>query len=231
MGFWTSLCLSAWLLCVGSAMAHFVWIESEPNSAGLLVRSGFGEPGGWDADLVGRMAGARFWMRTTEGVKPLAMPLGEKQSEYRAEISGPPPLAILGACDFGVIQFGDFPPSWLRYTAKNLVGAPNEWSDKKPADAFRIELFAALDGDHVQLEALHLGKPLAGATIKATPPGGGRVEIKTDEQGLAKWPLSAPGLYACYVGATTEEAGEKDGKKYEALKDYTTLTFTLPKSP
>lgn len=177
------------------------------------------------------MAKTQFWTRSTDGAtKTIEMPVDKKESEYRTELTGPLPSAILAASDFGVIQFGGNPPSWLRYTAKCLVGSPSTWADTKPTESLRIELMATLDGDGVRLKAFHLGKPLAGATIKATPPDGSRVELTTDEQGMARWPLAGAGMYGCYVGTTTNEPGEQDGKAFAALKDYTTLTFTLPKS-
>jgi hypothetical protein len=223
--------LVLWAVTVEAALAHFVWIEAAPSAAGLLVRSGFGEPGGWDPDLIDRIAKTQFWMLTSDGAtKPIEIPLDKKEREYRTELTGPQPSAILASSDFGVIQFGANPPSWLRYTAKCLVGSPSAWSDSKPTESLRIELLATLDGDSVQLKALHLGKPLAGATIRATPPDGSRVELTTDDQGRARWSLAGAGMYGCYVGATTNEPGEQDGKAYAALKDYTTLTFMVPKS-
>lgn len=213
---------------VSSTKAHFVWIESQPTGAGLLIRSGFGEPDGWDPDLVARMGKSTFWIRRGDESTEVAVPLDLKEQEYRATLDGAAPDAVLAATDFGVIQFGGNPPSWLRYTAKHLVGPPESWQDDAPMNDLRIEVLATHEGDHVALRVLHLGRPLVGASIKAYPADDAKVDLTTDEDGTARWNVSKAGLYALYVGTTTPTAGELDGKKYEALKDYATLTFRLP---
>jgi len=214
---------------IGStASAHFVWIESQPGDAGLLIRSGFGEPDGWDPDLVDRMGKSTFRLRYGSELKPTTLPLHDGEKEYRADVSGPAPDAVLGTTDFGVIQFGGNPPSWLRYTAKHLVGTPDAWHDDQPTKDLRIEVLARRDGDRVVLKVLHLGKPAVGAVIKTFPAEGDSATLTTDASGEAVWEAKAAGTYACYVGVTTPEPGDVDGKKYDALKDYATLTFRLP---
>src|SRR5688500_2841612 len=120
------------LFVAAQATAHFVWINSDATSIGLLVRCGFGALDGWDADLVERMSKSVFWTRKSGETKTVAVPLDAKEKEYRAMLPGPSPDAVLAATDFGVIAFGGNPPSWLRYTAKHLVGKPETWNDEKP---------------------------------------------------------------------------------------------------
>jgi len=218
---------AAWLSVAAVASAHFVFIESAAEGDKLLVRSGFGELDGWDPDLVGRMSNSTFQLRTAKGLKPLEMKVDDKQKEYRAAVEGDKPRAVLGATDFGTIQFGTSPTSWLRYTAKHLVGDSKNWGEDKPTKDLRIELIAKLDGDKIKLRAIFLGKPLADAKIKGATPNGDDFELVTDAQGQAELPVREPGHYAMYVGTTTEKAGELNGKKYDVLKDYTTLTFTI----
>jgi hypothetical protein len=79
----------------------------------------------------------------------------------------------------------------------------------------------------VKLRALFLGKPLADAVIKGVTPDGKHVELKTDAEGRARWPVAGPGPYSCYVGATTETPGELEGKKYDVMKDYAALNFRI----
>ena len=210
-------------IIASSALAHFVWIETKPTDAGLLVRSGFGEIDGWDPDFIDRMANSTFWVRSATGMKPLSLPLDKKEAEYRATVADVHANAVLGATDYGIIAFGKSPPSHLRYTAKSFVGSPADWNDAKPTAELRIEVLAKLDGKNVALQVLHLGKPLAAAKN-----AGLAVELLTDEQGTALWPTAGAGLYSLYVGTTTNTTGELNGKKFEALKDYATLTFVLP---
>ena len=224
-----AMVMTALAIGVSPAQAHFVWIETDDSGSQTLVRSGFGEPGGWDPEYIDRLNPCHYWLRTAAGIKPVKLELDKESQEFRAKLSEERPSAVLAACDFNVFQMGGNPPSWLRYTAKNLVGDPKHWNDTQATPDVRIEVLAAREGDNVQLQVVYLGKPLPGATITAYPPEGEKVELKTVDQGRATWPITGPGLYSCYVGATVVEQGEQGGKKYELLKDYTTLTFTIPK--
>ena len=216
-------------LVAAPAWAHFVWIESAVDGMALLVRSGFGESEGWDPDLIERLQAAKYWTRTSGELKPLDVPLDKTEKERRVKVSGPRPTAVLGQCDFGVVQLGSRPATWLRYTAKHLVGAAPSWSDQKANAEFRIEVLASQVGGKVRMQVLHLGKPLAGATINATPPQGDSLKLTTDDKGFADWTLVGPGKYACFVGTTIEGEGKLGEKSYASMKDYTTLTFEIVK--
>lgn len=221
-----ALGIAAVVAAAATASAHFVWIETSTKNDGLHVRSGFGEAGGWDPDLVEKIKPTKYWTRAGGKLEPLALPLDATEKEYRAVVKGSSPSAVIGNCDYGVVQFGANPASHLRYSAKSLVGAPAAWQDAATQD-LRVELIASPDGDAVKLQALFLGKPLTDAKIKAANPDGKDVELKTDGEGIARWPLVGGGVYRCYMGKRTKEAGELDGKKFEGLMDYTSLTFEI----
>jgi hypothetical protein len=222
----SSLALAVVALCAASAAAHFVWIETKPAASGLLVRSGFGEPEGWDADLAEKIGQTTYRLRTPGGLKPLSLPLDKTDKEYRTTVTDASANAVIGVTDWGIFSMGKG-PAHLRYTAKSLIGPAASWSDEQPTADLRIETLAKLDGKNVVLKVLHLGKPLVGAKIAAYPPGGEKVSLTTGEDGTAQWPTAGAGLYRLYVGTTTKTEGELNGKKFEALSDYTTLTFTL----
>lgn len=214
-------------LCAASASAHFVWIDGQPVAGGLLVRSGFGEPDGWDPDLAEKIGQTKYRVRTAAGLQPLAMPLDKTEKEYRAVVADTAANAVIGVTDWGIFSMGRG-PAHLRYTSKLLIGSPTQWGDDKPTADLRIEALAKLDGKNVVLTVLHLGKPLAGAKIAGYDPSGEKVSLQTGDDGTAVWPTTGAGTYRLYAGTSTKEAGELDGKKFDGLSDYTTLTFTLP---
>lgn len=223
--------LTALALVLGAAAtagAHFVWIESSSKGGQTLVRSGFGDAGDWDEPLVGNIKQTKYWARVDGKLEALEMPLDKESQEYRGKVAGKTPSAIVAVCDYGMFSRGA-KPARLQYTAKNLIGAPAAWQDSPNKD-LRIELVATVDGDVVKLQALFLGKPLALTKIKVWNPDGKEAELKTDAEGVASWPLVGGGVYRCYAGTSTKEAGEYDGKKYEAMMDYTSLTFEIPGS-
>ncbi|MBA4018593.1 MAG: hypothetical protein C0483_15620 [Pirellula sp.] len=220
---------AAMLLASASiASAHFVWIDSTTEGEKTLIKSGFGEPGGWDPDLIDKISATVYSVKSKSGLKKLDMKLDTVEKEYRTTIEGAAPAAIVGTTDYGVVQFGPSPAGYLRYTAKRLLGDPQKWNDSATS-SLRIELVAKFAGDHVDLQALYLGKPAADAKIKATLPNGDEVEMVTDAKGRAIWQLAGPGNYGCYLGVKTPKEGTHGEKKYAVLMDYTTLSFTVAK--
>jgi uncharacterized GH25 family protein len=218
--------LAVVLCAAATASAHFVWIESTTKDGTTSVRAGFGEGGNWDEPLVDNIKQTKYWARVDGKLEPLALPLDKETSEYRGKVTGKTPSAIIATCDYGIFSRGQ-KPGHLQYTAKNLIGAPAAWQDSTRNKDLRIELLASLDGDAVKLQALMLGKPLALAKIKATNPDSSDIELKTDAEGIARWPLVGGGVYRCYVGTPTPESGEHNGKKFEVKMDYTSLTFEI----
>lgn len=221
---------AAALACLAAtAEAHFVWIDVEPQDRAWLVRAGFGDPGGWDSDYIDRITQTEFWARSTSGdLARLSLAVDEESKELRGTLTDKSAAAIVAACEYGVVQFGQGGPFYLRYSAKRLLEAPADWHDAEPAKPLRAEILARREGDGVRLTALHQGKPLAAAQIRAYTPDGRRVELTTDDAGEAHWQTPRSGTYNCYFGTTIEKAGQHDGQAYDSQKDYATLTFELP---
>ena len=222
------LSAAVWLAAASVASAHFVWIDSATEGEKTLVKSGFGEFDGWDPELIDKISATVYSVKTASGLKKLDMTLDAVEKEYRTTIDSAAPTTIVGTTDYGVVQFGPSPPGYLRYTAKRLLGEPKKWDDSATS-SLRVELVAKFVGDHVDLQALYLGKPAAAAKIKASLPNGDQVEMVTDAEGRATWKLAGPGNYGCYVGVKTPEEGTHGEKKYAVLMDYTTLSFAIAK--
>jgi len=214
------------LLFAQGAAAHFVWIGSSTKDGKVVVTSGLGEAGAYDQRFADRIKQTKYWVEDAKGkTAALAMTLDASAGEYRGEVSGTSPRVILATCDYGVFQREGAPASRLVYAAKRIVAANTGWKDAAPRQELPIELLAEFGDGSVVLRAVHHGKPLANAEIKTFAPGDDHGTIETDAKGVAHWTLKAPGEYACYVGATTNQAGEVDGKKYAAVREYATLTF------
>jgi hypothetical protein len=225
---WTTMATA--LALTQTAAAHFVWINSAAKDGKLVITSGLGEPGEYDKRFADRIKQTVYWTEGAAGKKtPLAMPLDAAAGEYRNELAGPAPTVILGTCDYGIFQRPNAPASHLQYTAKRIVKPTVGWKDAKPRKDLRIELLADfVAADKVVLRVVHHGKPLANAEIKYFGPNDDGGTLKTNADGAAEWKLKAPGEHSCFVGTTVKKAGEVNGKKYDAERDYATLTFAKP---
>ncbi|HEX4129610.1 MAG TPA: hypothetical protein VHZ24_06175 [Pirellulales bacterium] len=223
--------LMGWIvvgLLAGTAQAHFVWIKADPSDHGWLVRSGFGDAGHWDAELAPKIKQTHYWYRKASADEvPLPLKWNDEAGEYRAVLEVRSARAVLGACDYGVVSLGEGDPFYLQYGAKCLLGDPADWSEDAPSPQSRVEILASLQRDAVGLRVYHLGNTVAKAKLKCDGPDGKRVELSTDERGVATWPRVGPGSYSCYVGITIDGPGEQDGKSFKTKKDYATLVFNL----
>jgi len=208
-----------------AASAHFVWIGSTSKDGKVIVTSGFGEVGEYEAKYADRIKQAKYWAEDASGKKtPLTMTLDANQGEYRGEATGKPSV-IFATCDYGLFQRGNGPAGHLMYTAKRIVDASPTFKDPKPRKELRVEILAEFTADKAKLRVIHHGKPAADAEIKFFGPNDKGGTLKTNAEGFAEWKLEAPGEYSCYVGRNVEKSGELDGKKFQTERDYATLTF------
>jgi hypothetical protein len=72
------------------------------------------------------------------------------------------------------------------------------------------------------------GKPKADAQLIVIAPNNEERELKLDASGVARLEDAAPGDYALRSRAELKTSGERDGKKYDLVRHYTTVTFRLP---
>jgi hypothetical protein len=126
------------------------------------------------------------------------------------------------------------PAALINYYAKTYVGlAPRqmppvgylaEW-DRMP-----LEVVPILDEEiGFQVQAVWRGKPLAGAAYTLLVPGREMpVEGRANGNGLI-WleQVGASGLYGICIRHAEARAGEYEGKKYQEVRHYSTMTFPV----
>src|SRR5688572_2756600 len=114
------LALGLSLLTLHSASAHFVWMGSTTKDGKVIVTSGFGEVGEYEAKYADRIKQAKYWVEDASGkTTPLSMTLDANQGEYRGEATGKASV-IFATCDYGLFQRGNGQAGHLMYTAKRI---------------------------------------------------------------------------------------------------------------
>jgi hypothetical protein len=141
---------------------------------------------------------------------------------------------VLCLCRHGVTGHGKGPAALSNYYAKTYVGlAPRqmppvgylaEW-DRMP-----LEVVPILDEEvGFQVQAVWRGRPLAGCAYTLLVPGREKpVEGQADGDGLI-W-LERPGaigLYGICIRQTETRIGEYEGKQYQQVRHYSTMTFPV----
>ncbi|GEM_PF-378230 len=215
-----SLTMLVLLVAALPARAHFIWLVPYDGAQAKLIFSDSLEP---DANVpITKVAATTLRARAADG-KPVTAPKTEAKDHYLVTVPATGPIELTGICTYGVLaKKGD--PFLLQYSARTYVGGVihGQTNDqlvlqivplKEKAGAFRV---------------LWQGKPAAGVEVVALLPGEDSVNLKTDANGFVALP-SVPknglvGLRAKFVEA---KAGELDGKTYQEVRHYATLTVTV----
>jgi hypothetical protein len=210
------------------ASAHFVFIQTLPVPGGSAVHAGFGEPGQWDRRLARNIEPTVYFVRTDDGKEAeVRLRFNDRAMCFVGTAKHTGPAAVLGVCEYGVVQRGKAKAFLLTYYAKRYAGAASSWEKLGGSQRLKVEVQARHDGKAIALTALAEGKPLANAEINARGPKGER-KLKADAEGKASWPAEGPGEYAVWVSRVTETEGDRNGRKYAEVREVATLTFALP---
>jgi Kelch motif len=208
--------LAVALTAPGRAQAHFLWLTSEREDGKPLVRAFLSEtpiPDG--PEFLKRIEGSKI----TAAGRTLGWT--KEEDTYRVELPEPIPQVVDGDCDLGVMKRNGA-TFRLIYTARVQFGAASG-AAAAATDHLRLRLVAR-PGQTPMVAVSFRNKPAAGAIAKALPEDGDPIELRTDAQGRLEYPAVAEGKAGLLVKWTTKEPGELDGKSFDEIRYYATLT-------
>jgi hypothetical protein len=216
-------------LVAGPARGHFLFVRilppAEGGRAAEVYFSELAEAG--DPRFLPKIAQTRLWLQTASGTfEPLKVHTAPDRLRAWLPYSGS--LVVVGECRYGVLGGTGRTPFLLRHFPKALAGNPGELNKLPPYGKLPLEIVAAIDGEAVRLTALREGKPVPKAEFVTVDAELKNEKVTADAEGRATWKPSAPGHYAVYTRSTSKAAGEVDGKKYEEVRDFATVSFAWP---
>lgn len=232
------LCSVLLLLAVAApGRGHFIWLVpgdsgAKKPSARVIFSDGLKH---YDPDLLKNIRHIHLFTRGT-GAKGTAVKYTEQKEQMIVELPEGRPQEIIGLCRYGVVKRGKDEPFLLNYYAKTFLGigrpeTPLKGFIDRPWDRLPLEVVLVLGakgGGPARARVLWQGKPLSGAEVVLYPPNKDEVERKTDAQGYVKLePPGGPGLYGIRARHIGKTPGKFDGKKYETVRYYSTLTFRV----
>lgn len=229
---WWFFGIAAWLTCAATGHAHFLFVRilpfAEGGRFGEVYFSEYADAG--DPRFIDKIAGTRLWLQTKPGAfEPLHVQKGDDR--LRALIPASGSFAVIGECTYGVLARAKQPAFLLRHYPKAIAGKPDEIAALRPKAEIPFEIQARTVGKGLEFVVLRDGKPVPNARLTAVAVNLKSEDVSADAAGKAHWQPSAPGAYAVYTGQTLKEAGVYQDKKYDEIREFTTLAFTWPLDP
>lgn len=225
------ICCAAVVFVAGtrSADAHFLFIRiTPPAEGGRAAEVYFSEQASaGDPRFIEKVAHTTLWRQATPGkFKPLDV--RKAADRLRAHLPSAGSVAVVGVCEYGVLARPGEPAFLLRYFPKALAGKPEEVNRFERRPGLPLEIAAAVHDDFVELVALADGQPLSDALFHAVDSDLAEEEIAADAEGRARFKPGHAGTWSIYLKHVTPTAGEKDGKRYDEIRDFATVCFTWP---
>ncbi len=206
------------LFAPGLARAHFLWLTCEREQGKPVVRAFLSETPTPDGpEFLKHIEKSKI---TADG-KPLGWTKGEET--YRVNLPEPCPGVIDGFCDLGVMNRNGA-TFRLLYTARAQLGPWPVGAAEAP-DHLRMRIVSR-PGRVPVVVVTFRGKPAPGAVVKAFPGEGKPVELKADGEGRLEYLPAAEGRAGLLAKWSVKEAGRSDGKSYDEVRYYATLTVT-----
>ncbi len=206
------------------APAHFIFLVPKDAQSVTIVFSDSLTP---DENVpISKVAATKLYARAADG-SAVEGKRTEAKDHYLFAVNGKPPVEIGGTCVYGVLaKKGD--PYLLVYHPKTILGDAAKspvigkgW-DKLPVEIIRVE------GN--RFGVLVNGKP-APADLEVfaiVPSKEDNATCKTDGKGqFVVADLPKTGVLGLRVRHIEAKKGELDGKTYQEVRHYATLTLTL----
>jgi uncharacterized GH25 family protein len=218
-------------LMASPALAHFVWVAVEKDSAGVsTAQVWFSELAEADAaNLIDKIAAVKVWTRKDGKSQPVAVTKQIKGDLGALAGSVPAGATNLSAhINYGVLTRRE-QTFLLMYSAKYLEASAADLKAVARDESLPLDVVPQPGEKEWSLEVLYKGKPVAGSDVVILDPQNNESEVKTDEAGRVKLGTLKPGLYSIRAKWTVAEAGKEGDKEYPQVNHYCTLALRVAK--
>lgn len=212
-------CMLLALGAIGFAQAHFVFVTPDPGGAtARVVMSENLTP-----DIgVAMIAGGKFSLLDAHGSSTSLTLTKAEPNFFTVALPGSGTRIVQGTTDLGVMARGQGKPHWLIYYPKALVG--DAFHGRTLGGSVPVELVPVGKAGSFKLKLIARGQPLPDSEIAVILPNGDEKKVKTDANGESI-AFTAEGRYGAWARFWEANPGERDGKKYEEVRNYATIVF------
>ncbi|CAN5257915.1 kelch repeat-containing protein [soil metagenome] len=205
-----------------SASAHFVFVV--PSKDGKTVQVVMSETLTVDEDVtVDKLAGLKLTARDASG-KDTPLTLKADKHTMAAPLEKLKPRLVFGSVPYDVMKRGDAKPFLLQYHAKAVWhGGDAEAATLGKTAA--LEIVPTMTNGQPALIVLAEGEPVADVEVNLVSSTGEKSKTKTGKDGVTP-EFKLKGLSGAWTKRNETKAGEHDGKKYDEIRHYATLSWT-----
>lgn len=228
-GRWFVLACACCVWLAGPARAHFLFVRIlPPAEGGRAAEVYFSEKAdAGDPRYIDKVAGTRLWLQSATG-EPQELAVTKGADRLRAHLPIHGSAAVFGILDYGVLARPAQTPFLLRHYPKACAGTTEELNALKWRGQERFEFVPRFERDRVVLTLLHDGRPQPNVKVNTIDINLVGDELTTDERGEIAFAPPSAGTYSVYAPHVDKTAGDKDGKHYDEIREFATLTFTWP---
>jgi len=220
------------LTSLASADAHFVWLKSSNTDAGANAVLSFGEsPAVEDYNLPESLDNSVLWWRG-KSEKTHDLDSERVETDDRIVIEAPLPSGdsrvLEATCTYGLYH-----STMLKYYAKHInCQSAAELGKFGPSKKLKLDIVPSYTKAGLKVAVYWQGKPLAGAKLTITDSQDKEQLGTTSPKGTAEFSVPAKGLVSVLTNFDEKKAsGEFEGKPYNGISNYATLTFTSHANP
>jgi hypothetical protein len=215
-------------LNAGPVQAHFLFARILPHAeAGRAVEVFFSDrPDAGDPAFIDKIAHTKLWAQTEPNqFQPLT--LVKASDRLRGSLPSAGTLAVVGACEYGVLARPKQPAFLLRHFPKAIAGEPKTLQTFAPKRDIPFEMMFAFDGEQMQFWTRHERGVLVPEEFVILGTSPKSTKLKPGKDGKVAWKPEA-GRFVVYAGLFRKEAGTAGEQKYEQIREFCTLEFSWP---
>jgi hypothetical protein len=219
--------VAAALLAPTFAQAHFVWLVQTIQDGKPQVHAYFSEDAEADDPKFLDRLGGLVTEQVSKG-EAKAIKLEKDSDSLTAPIAGDQPSIITGKTDLGVMNRGDA-KFRLIYFAKGGPALENAaWKSIDTQKQLDLDVIPVVNAEgKLLITVLWKGQPVEKSEVNALVPGLGNQKAETNAQGQVTFETGDSGRYAIRARKIEETRGEQDGKAFDSIRYYSTVTFDL----
>ena len=221
---------------VSAAQAHYLWIAIDTKSGEHGATNIYFEesPAPGDGFYLEPFAeNGRTWIRTIDQPQPAEIKTTEIREPKKRWLTAPlrkaGPRSVDSYGKFGVYRYGKSTDVLLHYYARCLdVDSHEQLHELARAEHLNLDMVVHDDGADVDVKVLWMRQPAEECTIFIRGPKGFKKNIKTSENGTARFTPEAEGRYLLRTNVEEKTPGRDGGKDYSLIRHHATLSISLP---